>query len=106
MFVDGVDVRQLPLDRLRRAIGFVQQEPFLFSDTIGDNVAFGLDALDGGEACVTYCTVPARRFDGFKGGGYGSYRGYSTAACQAERRDLCARTSGGRSRDFARAFML
>ncbi len=44
MFVDGVDVRDLPLATLRAAIGFVPQEPFLFSDTIGDNIAFGLDA--------------------------------------------------------------
>jgi len=39
--IGGVDVREIPLDRLRGAIGFVPQEPFLFSDTIADNVAFG-----------------------------------------------------------------
>jgi ATP-binding cassette, subfamily B, multidrug efflux pump len=44
VFVDGVDVRDLPIAVLRGAIGFVPQEPFLFSDTIADNVAFGLDA--------------------------------------------------------------
>jgi ATP-binding cassette subfamily B protein len=43
VFLDGVDVRQLPLATLRGAIGFVPQEPFLFSDSIADNVAFGLD---------------------------------------------------------------
>jgi ATP-binding cassette subfamily B protein len=45
VFLDGTDVRDLPLSVLRGAIGFVQQEPFLFSDTLADNVAFGLDAL-------------------------------------------------------------
>ena len=44
VFVDGRDVRAWPLATLRGNIGFVPQEPFLFSDTIGDNVAFGLDA--------------------------------------------------------------
>ena len=44
VFIDGVDVRDIPLAVLRGAIGFVSQEPFLFSDTIADNVAFGLDA--------------------------------------------------------------
>jgi len=39
--IGGVDVREIPLDRLRGAIGFVPQEPFLFSDTIAENVAFG-----------------------------------------------------------------
>lgn len=39
--IGGTDIREIPLDRLRRAIGFVPQEPFLFSDTIAGNVAFG-----------------------------------------------------------------
>jgi ATP-binding cassette subfamily B protein len=47
VFVDGVDVRNIPLATLRGAIGFVPQEPFLFSDTLADNVAFGLDAIAG-----------------------------------------------------------
>ncbi len=41
VFVDGIDVREMSLATLRSAIGFVPQEPFLFSDTLGDNVAFG-----------------------------------------------------------------
>jgi ATP-binding cassette subfamily B protein len=44
VLIDGVDVRQIPLAVLRGAIGFVPQEPFLFSDTLADNIAFGLDA--------------------------------------------------------------
>ena len=42
VFVDGVDVRDLPLAVLRGAIGFVPQEPFLFSATIAENIAFGI----------------------------------------------------------------
>lgn len=41
VFVDGVDVREWPLGLLRATIGFVPQEPFLFSDTIAANIAFG-----------------------------------------------------------------
>ncbi|HET9831153.1 MAG TPA: ABC transporter ATP-binding protein, partial [Vicinamibacterales bacterium] len=44
VFVDGTDVRDLPLALLRGAIGFVPQEPFLFSDSLAANVAFGFDA--------------------------------------------------------------
>jgi ATP-binding cassette subfamily B protein len=44
MFLDGVDIRDIPLAVLRGAMGFVPQEPLLFSDTLADNVAFGLDA--------------------------------------------------------------
>ena len=42
VLLDGVDVREIPLDRLRGAIGFVPQEPFLFSNTIAENVSLGL----------------------------------------------------------------
>jgi ATP-binding cassette subfamily B protein len=41
VFIDGVDVRELPLEVLRGAIGFVPQEPFLFGATLAENVAFG-----------------------------------------------------------------
>jgi ATP-binding cassette subfamily B protein len=44
VLLDGVDVREIPLAILRGAVGFVPQEPFLFSDTIGDNIAFGSGA--------------------------------------------------------------
>jgi ATP-binding cassette subfamily B protein len=46
VFMDGVDVNEIPLSRLRGAIGFVPQEPFLFSDTIAENIAFGVPAGD------------------------------------------------------------
>ncbi len=41
IFIDGLDVRELPLEVLRGAIGFVPQEPFLFGATLAENVAFG-----------------------------------------------------------------
>jgi ATP-binding cassette, subfamily B, multidrug efflux pump len=41
VFVDGKDVREWPLSDLRRNIGSVPQETFLFSDTIRENIAFG-----------------------------------------------------------------
>jgi ATP-binding cassette subfamily B protein len=41
VFVDGCDVRHLRLHDLRRNIGIVFQEPFLFSNTVAANIAFG-----------------------------------------------------------------
>ena len=38
---DGVDLRELRLRELRRRIGYVLQEPYLFDDTIARNIAFG-----------------------------------------------------------------
>ena len=45
--IDGVDVRDLQLTSLRRAIGVIAQDPFLFSATVRENIAFGsADATD------------------------------------------------------------
>ncbi|GMA13670.1 ABC transporter ATP-binding protein [Deinococcus metallilatus] len=44
--IDGQDVRQIPLRVLRENISVVPQEPFLFSDTIANNIAFGLEGQD------------------------------------------------------------
>jgi len=41
VLIDGIDLRQLDLDELRRNIGLVFQESFLFSNTIAANIAFG-----------------------------------------------------------------
>ena len=50
VLVDGVPVRELAVDALRREIGYVPQETLLFSDTIGANVAYGTDAATATEA--------------------------------------------------------
>ena len=45
--VDGLDVRDVTLESLRRAIGIVQQDVFLFADTIRENIRYGRpDATD------------------------------------------------------------
>ncbi len=47
VLIDGRPIRQIPLELLRRNVGFVPQETFLFSDTIRENIAFGIeDATD------------------------------------------------------------
>lgn len=42
VLIDGVDVRRIPLATLRRAVGFVPQETFLFSATLRENTLFGV----------------------------------------------------------------
>ena len=39
--MDGLDIKQWPLNDLRHAIGMVPQDSFLFSDTVAENIAFG-----------------------------------------------------------------
>lgn len=46
VLVGGYDVKELPLATLRGAIGMVPQEPFLFSDTLAENISFGLAHTD------------------------------------------------------------
>src|SRR5712691_5720701 len=47
VWIDGKPVRESPLEPLRRQIGFVPQETFLFSETVRENIAFGKeDATD------------------------------------------------------------
>ena len=43
VLIDGRPIREIPLEVLRRHIGFVPQETFLFSDTIRENIAFGAE---------------------------------------------------------------
>ena len=44
--IDGIPLQQFNLDNYRSQVGFVPQEVFLFSDTIANNIAFGMDVLD------------------------------------------------------------
>lgn len=56
VLIDGRPVREYPLEQLRRSIGFVPQETFLFSETIRENILFGApeagieEMLDAAEA--------------------------------------------------------
>jgi ATP-binding cassette subfamily B protein len=43
ILIDEQPIQQWPLETLRRAIGFVPQDTYLFSETIGENIAFGLE---------------------------------------------------------------
>jgi ATP-binding cassette subfamily B multidrug efflux pump len=43
ILIDGRPIKEWPLETLRRAIGFVPQDTYLFSETVGENIAFGLE---------------------------------------------------------------
>lgn len=42
VFVDDISVRDYPLEQLRSSVGYVPQETFLFSDSLAENIAFGV----------------------------------------------------------------
>jgi ATP-binding cassette subfamily B protein len=60
IFLDGIDVNRLSLSALRKAIGFVPQESFLFSRTVSENIGFGVEELRMEEV---YSVAGVTRFD-------------------------------------------
>jgi ATP-binding cassette subfamily B protein len=91
VLVDGHDVRDIPLAQLRRAIGFVPQDPFLFSATVSDNIAFGVD--DASEAQIRRAAEIAGVADDIEAfpGGYATMvgeRGITLSGGQKQRLTL------------------
>ncbi|MDI6765953.1 MAG: ABC transporter ATP-binding protein [Bacteroidota bacterium] len=43
LLIDGINVKKIPLEVLRLNIGYVQQETFLFSDTLAENISYGTE---------------------------------------------------------------
>jgi ATP-binding cassette subfamily B protein len=60
VFLDGTDVNAIPLSDLRRSVSLVGQDPFLFSDTVLENVCFGMD--DGGDEAAARRAAGQARF--------------------------------------------
>jgi ABC-type multidrug transport system fused ATPase/permease subunit len=60
--VDGVDVRDVTLTSLRGAIGLISQDPFLFSDTVRANIAFGVADATGEEVEAAAHAAQAHEF--------------------------------------------
>ncbi|HEY5536694.1 MAG TPA: ABC transporter ATP-binding protein [Ignavibacteria bacterium] len=46
IFIDGMDIKKIPLESLRKSIGIVPQESFLFSDSIERNITYSSDEID------------------------------------------------------------
>ncbi|MGH9967112.1 MAG: ABC transporter ATP-binding protein [Pyrinomonadaceae bacterium] len=49
VFIDGVSVQDYPIAQLRSSIGYVPQETFLFSDSLAENIAFGVQKAEAAE---------------------------------------------------------
>ena len=74
--IGGVDVRELDLAELRRRIGFVPQETFLFSATMRDNIAYGVDGA--GEAEIEEAAEISRLMPAIRE----FPRGFDTLVCE------------------------
>lgn len=96
VLVDGHDLRDLETDSLRRRLGIVPQEGFLFSGTIGDNIAFGRPTASQDEIEAAAAAVGATAFIEALPGGYDTEVGERGGHLSAGQRQLIA---------FARALL-
>jgi ABC-type multidrug transport system fused ATPase/permease subunit len=88
VLVDGVDVRDLRLRDLRRAVGVVAQEPFLFSASIRENIAYGVERADEEEVRAAARLAQADAFIRELPDGYDTVigeRGYMLSGGQRQR---------------------
>jgi ATP-binding cassette subfamily B multidrug efflux pump len=66
VLIDGVPLREYPIATLRRNLGFVPQETFLFSETVRENIAFGKeDATDEDVRSAALAASIAEEIEGF-----------------------------------------
>ena len=72
ILVDGVDIREMDLGRLRRMFGLVLQDVHLFSGTIAGNIRLGDDSIDDARVRDAARAVHAERFIESLPGGYGA----------------------------------
>jgi len=90
VLVDGVDVRQLDLTALRRQLGVVPQEPFLFAGTIRDNIAYGRPEATDAEVEAAARAVGAHPVIAALAGGYTHVVGERGRTLSAGQRQLIA----------------
>ncbi|MBE2239208.1 MAG: ABC transporter ATP-binding protein [Caldilineaceae bacterium] len=62
VLIDGIDVRTIQLQSLRSHIGMVLQEPFLFSTTIRENIAYGIENVSDDEVIAAAKAANAHDF--------------------------------------------
>ncbi len=91
LLIDGRPIREWPLEELRRAIGFVPQDTFLFSETIRENIALGVEtAADAEVAEAAEIASLAEEITSFPSG-YGTFvgeRGITLSGGQKQRTAL------------------
>ncbi len=86
--VDGYDIADVTADSLRRTVGFVPDEPFLFSTSIHDNIAYGRPDADRADVVAAAVAAQAHEFISELDEGYDTVvgeRGYDLSGGQRQR---------------------
>ena len=66
IYIDGKDLKQLPVNSFRNQIGYVPQEVFLFSDSIKNNIAFGVNKEEVTDELIYEAAKSAVIYDNIK----------------------------------------
>jgi ABC-type multidrug transport system fused ATPase/permease subunit len=90
VLVDGHDLREISSSSLRSQMGIVPQEAFLFSGTIGENIAFGRPEADDGQIRAAAAAVGVAEFTSELERGYDTEVGERGAQLSAGQRQLIA----------------
>jgi ABC-type multidrug transport system fused ATPase/permease subunit len=90
VLVDGHDLREVSSHSLRSQMGIVPQEAFLFSGTVGENIAFGLPDADAEQIRAAAAAVGAEEFIAELDDGYNTEVGERGAQLSAGQRQLIA----------------
>jgi ATP-binding cassette subfamily B protein len=90
VLVDGHDLRGVAASSLRRQMGIVPQEAFLFSGTVGENIAFGRPEATADEVRAAAAAVGAHEFITALDNGYDTEVGERGAQLSAGQRQLLA----------------
>ncbi|NLD99912.1 MAG: ABC transporter ATP-binding protein [Fibrobacter sp.] len=77
ILIDGIPLKKLSLEQLRKNIGIVMQEPFLFNGTIAENIAYGTESVEFGEIIKAAKAAYAHNFIIGKQDGYDTLVGDS-----------------------------
>ncbi|MCC8168962.1 MAG: ABC transporter ATP-binding protein/permease [Oscillospiraceae bacterium] len=75
IFIDGTDIRDVTLSSLRNSIGVVQQDVYLFSGTVYDNISYGLPGADRDSVIEAAKRAGAHEFISALPDGYDTYVG-------------------------------
>jgi ATP-binding cassette subfamily B protein len=90
ILVDGEDIRNFDLQELRRSIGIVLQDVFLFSGSVSDNIRLGNGRISDAQVQAAADTVHASRFIGKLPGQYGTEVGERGSSLSVGQKQLLA----------------
>jgi ATP-binding cassette subfamily B protein len=90
ILIDGADLRDVTLDSLRKQVGLVFQETYLFSDTVSANIAYGRPGIKGGEVEAAARLAQAHEFIEQLPHGYDSILGERGASLSGGQRQRLA----------------